>query len=728
MPILFEPQNKVFHLYNRHQSYILQIVKDKYPAHIYWGKRVGTYNGCGSLLFLERGFSPNPYPYDRNFSLDWLPQEYPSYGNGDFRSPAVTVQREDGSVLSELYYRSYQITNGKPRLLGLPATYAADDEAQTLELVLYDRVTCLQLELYYTIFNNCDVITRWAVLKNRGTERLKLLRILSANVDFRDDAFDMLTLSGGYINERNVVKRPVLQGTQLVESCRGVSSPQENPFFALMRRDATEDYGEVYGFNLVYSGNFTASVQADQFHTARAAIGVNPFDFCWLLEPGGEFTAPEAVMVFSSNGLGGMSRTYHDVYRSNLCRGEYRDKERPLLLNGWEAFGFNFDENKILTYAEKASEIGFEMLVLDDGWFGKRTNDTCSLGDWECNSEKIPNGLSALSQTIKQKGLKFGLWFEPEAISEDSKLYRAHPDWCLHVGQRPYTEGRNQLVLDLSRTDVCRYIVGSVSSVLSASGIGYVKWDMNRHLTEIGSPLLPAERQRETAHRYVLGLYSVLEELTSRFPHVLFESCSGGGGRFDPGMLYYMPQTWTSDNTDAACRLSIQYGTSVVYPPVSMCCHVSDCPNWQTGRETPLATRGYVAMSGNMGYELDITKLSGKDTEEIKNQIKIYKEIRNTVQFGDFYRLLSPFEGEETAWIFVSKNQEKAVAYDFRTLAKPFAPITLLKLKGLNPGFRYKESETGEIFGGDELMNIGIAIAPESGDFTSRMWRLEKIG
>ena len=406
-----------------------------------------------------------------------------------------------------------------------------------------------------------------------------------------------------------------------MESTRGASSHQHNPFIALLRKDTTEDNGEVYGFNFVYSGNFLAQAEVDQFNNTRVTMGINPFDFSWKLDAGESFQTPEAVMVYSSEGLGDMSRTYHELYRTRLVRGTYRDKERPILVNNWEATYFDFNEEKILEIAKAGSELGIELFVLDDGWFGKRDDDRSSLGDWFVDHNKLPNGLGSLASNVKEMGLEFGLWFEPEMISVDSDLYREHPDWCLHVPGRSQSESRNQLVLDFSREDVCVEITKRVCDILASAPISYVKWDMNRHMTEIGSALLPADRQRETAHRYMLGLYKVMENITSSFPDVLFESCSGGGGRFDPGILYYMPQTWTSDNTDAVSRLKIQYGTSLVYPIVSMGAHVSAVPNHQVHRSTSMEMRGDVAMSGNLGYELDLTKLSNEEKEIVKQQV-----------------------------------------------------------------------------------------------------------
>ncbi|MGG5253493.1 alpha-galactosidase [Neobacillus sp. SM06] len=728
MGIIVDAGERVFHLQGKDTSYCLQIVRDGYLAHLYWGRKIKTYSGSNPIRFVGRSFSPNPDPSDRTFSLDTLPQEYPAYGNTDFRAPAYQIQLENGATITDLRYQKYEIYRGKPQLSGLPATYVEDErEAETVEITLEDSLIGLRVILMYTVFEHDNVITRSVRLQNHGSQPIKILRALSASIDFRDDQFDLLTLYGAHINERNVVKRSIVPGIQGIESRRGASSHQQNPFMVLMRKNADEDHGEVYGFNLVYSGNFTAQVEVDQFHTTRALIGINPFDFSWYLEPGDFFQTPEAVLVYSHEGLGGMSRTYHRQYRTRLCRGTHRDLLRPILVNNWEATYMKFTAEKIIEIAKAGKEAGIELLVLDDGWFGKRDNDKSSLGDWEVNTHKLPRGLKDLAGRVRKLGMEFGLWFEPEMVSVDSKLYRQHPDWCLHVPDRNRSEGRNQLVLDLSRKEVCDFIIGAVTKILASAPITYVKWDMNRHMTEIGSAALPPERQRETAHRYMLGLYYVLEEITSRFPDVLFESCSGGGGRFDPGMLYYMPQVWTSDNTDAVSRLKIQYGTSIVYPAITMGAHVSAVPNHQMHRDTSFELRGHVAMSGNFGYELDLTKLTAKESVQIKEQVQLYKDIRVLVQFGDFYRLLSPFEGNLAAWMFVTEDQSEAVVFWYQVLAEPNAPLATLRLKGLNPDCGYQEIGTDKVYGGDELLYTGIAIPRVRGDFHSLLWRFKRV-
>ena len=660
--------------------------------------------------------------------LESIPQEYPGYGATDLRSPALQLQFSDGTSATDFRYVSHKIYEGKNKLENLPATYTENnDEATTLEIVLKDTLKPVEIVLTYSVFKDFDAITRNVKVRNVGYEDVKILRVLSANVDFNDDDFDMIQLSGSWARERHFIRQPLRSGSQSIESRRGASSHAQNPFIALARKDTTEIKGDIYGFSFVYSGNFLANVEVDMFYNSRVQIGINPFDFSWLLKENEEFQSPESVLVYSPNGMTGMSHIYHNLYGKRLARGEHRDKIRPILINNWEATYFDFNETSIKNIAKEASNLGMELFVLDDGWFGKRNNDDCSLGDWFVNEEKIKGGLGKLSKEINDMGLQFGLWFEPEMVCPVSELYEKHPDWCIHIPGRIRSEARMQLILDLSRDDVCDYIIETLSKVLSSASISYVKWDMNRNMTEIGSAKLQPERQRELPHRYMLGLYRIMEELTTAFPHILFESCSGGGGRFDPGMLYYMPQTWTSDNTDAIERLKIQYGTSLVYPNVSMGCHVSAIPNHQVHRMTPLNTRGVVAMSGNFGYELDITKLSDEEKEMIKEQIKNYKEIRETIQFGDYYRLSSPFEDNDVAWMFVSKDKKEVVVSFVRQSALPHPKFESLKLVGLEEDASYEVVGENKVFGGDELMYVGLNVPQLVGDYDAKMWVLRKI-
>ncbi|GKU25362.1 alpha-galactosidase [Clostridium folliculivorans] len=729
MGITYNEDNKVFHLQAGHTSYIMQIVKDGYLAHLYWGKKIRNVNEKDMLVYRGRtSFSANPDDKDKIFSLDTLPQEYPAYGNTDFRAPAYQLQLENGSTITDLRYESHTISKGKPKLKGLPATYVEDkDEAETLEIVLIDSLIGLRVHLLYTVFEKYDVITRSARFVNESNSNLKLLRGLSMSVDFIRDDFDFLHLNGSWARERHIIREKLTPGMHSIESRRGSSSHEHNPFIAIISQDCTEEQGEAYGLSLVYSGNFLAQAEINMYKSTRVSIGINPFDFSWLLEPGQDFQTPEVVMVYSSQGLGAMSRTYHKLYMTRLCRGKYRDKTRPILINNWEATYFDFNEEKLIAIAKEGKKLGIELFVLDDGWFGKRNSDDCSLGDWVVDKNKLHDGLTSLGHRINDLNMKFGLWFEPEMVSPDSDLYRAHPDWCLHVPNRTRSTARTQLILDLSREDVCDYIIKALSEVLSSAPISYVKWDMNRNMTEIGSKLLSADRQRETAHRYILGLYKVMDKLTNEFKEILFEGCSGGGGRFDPGILYYMPQIWTSDDSDAVERLKIQYGTSILYPVSTMGAHVSAVPNHQVGRNTPLKMRGDVAMSGNFGYELDLTKFTEKEKKEVKEQVMQYKELRALIQFGDMFRLVSPFEGKgnETAWMYVSEDKNEAMVAYFRILAEADAPVRKLRLIGLDPDKDYLVSECEGIFGGDELMYSGITIPFLFGDYQSVVWKIK---
>lgn len=733
MGIVYDPESQTFHLQGKSTSYIMQLVKDKYLAHVHWGRRVRGSRTGGHLAMRRRcSFSPSTDPEDLTLSLDTLPQEFPAYGGSDFRVPAYQVQMENGTTVSELTYESHRIYAGKPQLEGLPATYTEQaDEAESLDIVLTDAIIGLTAVLTYTVFRDYDAVTRSVRFINTGQRPLKLLRAFSFGIDFPHADFDMLHLSGSWARERHIERRPIATGGSVIESRRGSSSHSLNPFMALLSKQADEDTGEAYGFSLVYSGSFAAHTEVDPYGTTRVVMGINSFDFSWLLEAGQHFQTPEAVLVYSAEGLGGMSRTYHKLYRTRLCRGEYRDRSRPILINNWEATYFNFNADKIEELAKVGKELGLELLVLDDGWFGKRDNDRSSLGDWFVDSGKLPGGMPDLVSRVNRQELAFGLWFEPEMVSPDSELYRAHPDWCLHVPDRRRTEARHQLILDYSRQDVREYIVKAMTDILASCPIAYVKWDMNRNLTEIGSAQLPPERQRETAHRYMLGVYEVMERVTSAFPNVLFESCSGGGGRFDPGMLYYMPQTWTSDNTDAVERLKIQYGTSIVYPVSAMGAHVSAVPNHQVHRTTPLDMRGHVAMSGNFGYELDLTAFTEAEKESVKCQVSLYKQLRPLIQFGDFYRLKSPFQDTTAAWMFVSEDKKEALVAYFQVLSEPNAPLKKLQLKGLAADRDYRvydadaPDEGTDCFGGDELMHIGLQLPVWKGDFRSRLYRLQ---
>lgn len=575
--------------------------------------------------------------------------------------------------------------------------------------------------LYYTVFADLNAITRSVKFINGGDKAFKLTRALSACVDFDSDQYDFITLNGSWARERVMERCRLHHGKQSIDSVKGESSHQNNPFAALVSHNADEDMGEAYGFNLVYSGNFFAQAEVTQHKKTRFVMGINHFDFSWKLEPAQEFTAPEVVMVYSDKGIGEMSRTFHDLYRQHIIRGEYKDKRRPILINNWEATYFNFNTEKLIDIAKQASQLGIEMLVMDDGWFGHRDSDNSSLGDWFVYEKKIDGGLKHLVDEVNKLGMKFGIWFEPEMISPDSELFKAHPDWAIRIEGMPMTQSRQQYVLDYSRKEVRDCIYGQMKKILDSANIEYIKWDMNRQLTEVGSNALASDRQRELWHRYVLGVYDVMERLITDYPHLLLENCSGGGARFDAGMLFYSPQIWTSDDTDAIERLKIQHGTSICYPASAMGAHVSDCPNHTVGRTTPFSTRGNVAMVGTFGYELDVTRIPEADRNEIPGQIEMFKKYNPLIRTGDQYRIGNMFEDNMwDAWMFVAKDKSEAVFTFVQVLGRPNYRSRRIKLKGLDPVKRYKDHETGEVHSGAALMNCGINVSIH-GDFASKV-------
>ncbi|WP_371018123.1 alpha-galactosidase [Pseudalkalibacillus sp. JSM 102089] len=739
MPVMINDQTLQFHLQGKDVSYVFHVMKNGQLGQLYFGKKIRNRSDFSHLSKREsRVTSSYVYDDDSTFSLDLIKQEYPGYGTSDYREPAFQIEHPDGSRISDFTYQSYELIKGKPRLSGLPATYVEDDgEADTLVIHMYDKVTNLSLSLMYSVYHGRNVITRSALFTNHGEETHVIKRAHSASVDFPDADYEMIQLSGSWSRERHMSERKLSPGIQSIQSTRGTSSAQHNPFLALKRPMTTEHTGEVYGFSFVYSGNFQAQVEVDHYQTARMTMGINPFDFSWTLGSSASFQTPEVVMAYSKHGLNELSQTYHDLYQSRLARGKWRDAERPVLLNNWEATYFDFDEKKLLSIAEKAKETGVELFVLDDGWFGKRNDDRTSLGDWFVDSKKLPEGLPNLASKLNDMGLLFGLWFEPEMVSKESELYQKHPDWVIQVPGRSNSIGRHQLVLDFANPEVVDYIYEQMATILNEANINYVKWDMNRYMTEIGSLSLLKNQQAEVPHRYILGVYELYERLIEAFPHVLFESCASGGARFDPGMLYYAPQAWTSDDTDAMERLSIQYGTSLVYPLSSMGAHVSAVPNHQVKRITSLETRANVAYFGAFGYELDVTKMNKDELKEMTEQIRWYKENRQLLQYGAFYRLRSPFEqkGNVTSWMSVSSDQTKAIVGYYQVLAEPNPSFKRLYLKGLAAEKEYEVSGYEGTYFGDELMNAGIQLSSgydgsqtggleESGDFSSHVFVL----
>lgn len=721
MPIIYNEKTREFHLYNQEISYIIKILDNDQPGQLYYGKRL-TYREDFSHLFEYAMRDMSPYAFEGNstFSLENIKQEYPTFGCGDMRFPAYEIERENGSHVVEFVYKEHKIYNGKPKLEGLPATYVeSDDEAQTLELVLEDTSINTRIVLLYTIYEAFPVIARSVRFECDSDEKITLLSAMSACVDLPDKDYEMIDLAGVWARERHVRRHKLDYGIQSIYSMRGCSSYQFNPFLALARENADEFQGQVYGFSLVYSGNFLAQTEVDNYDTARVLMGIHPNGFKWTLEKGESFQTPEMVMVYSEAGLNGMSQTFHKLYRTRLARGTWRDKVRPILINSWEAFYFDFDAPKLLGLADAAADLGMELFVLDDGWFGKRDDSTSSLGDWYPNEEKLKGTLKELAEKINAKGLKFGLWIEPEMTNKDSDLYRAHPDWILAEQGKRICHSRTQYVLDFSKKEVREYIGDMLENLLAEVPVSYIKWDMNRTFSEVFSNGNDREYQGKVCHKYILGVYELYERLTSRFPHVLFESCASGGARFDPGMLYYAPQGWTSDDTDAIERLKIQYGTSMVYPVSCMGSHVSASPNHQTNRVTPLETRADVAYFGTFGYELDLLKLDEEDKAEIRRQIAFMKEKRELIQKGTFYRLKSPFEGNETAWMIVSEDQKKALVGYYRVMQPVNVGFKRLKLKGLKEDTCYKVSGYAYDCYGDELMQVGMILS----DSASGVWK-----
>lgn len=738
MAIIVNEQNKEFHLFNNEVSYIFRVLENNQLENLYYGKRIKHRDSFKHLIEREpRAFTTAVFEGEHTTSLEHIKQEYPSYGSTDFRYPAHLIAGENGSYITNFEYVDYKIFNGKKILKGMPATYVeSEEEVTTIEINLFDSVFEVELILSYSIFEKYSVITRSAVFVNKGQQKLLLKNAMSASIDLPDDNYEMVHLAGTWARERYIKTRKLQPGIQSIHSARGASSSNHNPFFALKRPNTTEHSGEVYGFSLVYSGNFLAQVEVDSFSVTRAMIGINPFNFTWVLEKNEPFQTPEAVLVYSENGMNGMSQTYQKLYRNRLARGYWRDRERPVLINNWEATYFDFNEEKIVNIAKSAKELGVELFVLDDGWFGKRNSDNSSLGDWFPNLNKLPNGIIGLANKVTELGMKFGLWFEPEMVNRDSHIFEKHPKWVVSTPGRRVSHGRNQFVLDFSRKEVVDHIYEMMAKILREAPISYIKWDMNRNITEGFSNGLSPEKQGEFMHRYILGVYDLYDRLTNEFPEILFESCSGGGNRFDPGLLYYAPQAWTSDDTDAIERLKIQYGTSMVYPISCMGSHVSAVPNHQVNRVTPLETRAAVAYFGTFGYELDVTKMTEEEKTQVKEQIQFFKKYRRLISSGTFYRLISPFEGDgnQTAWTIVSEDKKEAIVAYYRVLCRPSEPYRRIKLQGLNSDICYCIEGDKETHYGDELMNFGIRLNEDyigreneykwggKGDFQSRIF------
>ena len=718
MAIAFNEQQKVFRLDTPHTTYLIGVVDDEgFLGHIYYGPSIPDDDMQYLMRIYEPPYVPSRNNRDRLAFLSAFPTEYSGHGQGDFRESCLQVETAEGCRVCGLTYDSHKIYSGKPALDGLPATYGGAEDCATLELHCKDAALGLEVILYYTAFSRIDAITRSARIVNHSGSDLRLQAVLSACLDLDDRDFDTITLHGSWSIERMICRNRLGMGKHGVSSLRGISSHQEQPFLALAEHTATQEHGLIYAMHFVYSGNFLAQAEKNAEGQVRMVMGIHPTDFCWTLAPGEAFQAPEVVLVCSDTGLDGMTHAFHDLYRKHLVRGPWRDAPRPALINNWEGTYFDFDEEKLLAIAREAAAAGLDLFVMDDGWFGRRDDDNSSLGDWYVDTRKLPHGLPHLVEEVNKLGLRFGIWIEPEMVSPDSDLYRAHPDYALQIPGRTGTLSRNQLVLDFSRREVRDCVYAQIRASLGSANIAYVKWDMNRALTDAASCCLGSGRQGELFHRYVLGVYELQQRLLDDFPGLLLENCCSGGGRFDPGMLYYSPQIWTSDNTDAIDRLRIQEGTALLYPFSTMGMHVAACPSHTNGRVTPFATRGLVALPGCFGYELDLTALSDADKALIPGQLAAYRRYNPIFRTGDYYRLASFAEnGVYDVFLAVTKDKtEAAISYvqvlgNYRSASRHVYP------RGLDPARRYRHSITGETHSGAGWMRGGILLPRLTGD------------
>ena len=721
MAIKVSENGRLFTLQTKDSSYQMFADDKNVLLHLYYGEKIGEENLSGLIFCTDMGFAGNPEEAgpNRKYSLDTLPQEIPGSGVGDFRDDMIEIRHADGSFAADFRFDSFEILDHSYAIPGMPALYDTEEEkGETLVITMTEKASDIVLKLFYGVFENENVITRAARLENHGETAIELEKMLSFSMDLMYENYEMIYFSGRHAMERTAERIPVQHAKVEIGSTRGTSSHHYNPAVILCEEGAGETHGSCIGACLVYSGNFVAAAQKDQKNQTRFQMGIHPTNFCFHLEKGEAFDTPQAILSYSGTGLTKLSQQYHEIIREHICRGAYKHAKRPILINNWEATYFDFNEEKILKIAEQAQKLGIEMLVLDDGWFGKREDDNSGLGDWFVNEKKMNGSMAQLAEKIHKMGMKFGLWFEPEMISEDSDLYREYPDWALKIPGRAMNRSRHQLNLDITRKEVRDHIMNQIFKVLDACKADYVKWDMNRSVDNVFSAALPKERQGEVYHRYVLAVYEMMESLVQRYPNLLFESCSGGGGRFDAGMLYYSPQIWCSDNTDAIDRLKIQYGTSFGYPVSAMGAHVSVCPNHQSGRITPFETRGTVASSGTFGYELDLMKMSEEDKKTAREQILKYKEIEHLVQSGDYYRLINPFENNNhVLWQFVSKDKKETVVCGVRLHSEANPYIYLFYPQGLDADLHYEDIATGKVYTGAALMKAGLPLPLTTGDY-----------
>ena len=715
MAIRYWKDKQIFSIDTKNTTYQMKVDSYGFLLHLYYGAKVsGTMDYL--LTYADRGFSGNPAEAgaDRTYSLDVLPQEYPTWGTGDYRNAALIIQNADHSESCKLQYAGHTIKKGKYNLPGLPAVYAEENEAETLEIYLEDRVSNLKVTLLYGVVEQLDIITRSVIIENHGSENIIIEKAGSACLELLPGQYDLLSFCGRHTMERTVQRKRIGYGSSVFESRRGTSSHQYNPAFILADVNATEQCGNCYGIAFVYSGGFRFETEKDPYDQVRTIMSIQPEQFAYPLNPGEQFVVPETIFSFSQNGFGALSHNYHNCVNHHVIRRRFQKKMRPVLINSWEAAYFDFTGKTMLELAKNAADVGIDLVVMDDGWFGKRDDDNSGLGDWEVNEEKLGCSLGTLIEKINELGVDFGIWIEPEMISEDSTLYRNHPDWVLQIPGRSPVRSRNQLVLDFSRKDVRDYIFASICKVLDQGNITYVKWDMNRSISDVYSHV---NVRGTVLHDYVVGVYDFLEQMIQRYPELLIEGCSGGGGRFDIGMLYYTPQIWCSDNTDAIDRTKIQYGTSFFYPVSAVGSHVSAVPNHQTGRITSLKTRAVVAMAGTFGYELNLQMLSAEEKEEIKEQVAVFKKQNELIQQGTYYRLTNPMEDAMAAWLFVSENKKHAL-FNVVVLDKQVnAGVAFIKLKGLLEGSTYISSEDNREYAADGLMEAGFPIPSTLGEY-----------
>ena len=720
MAITFNETTRIFTLTTAHTTYQMQADAQGYLLHLYYGART-----AGEMDYLlnygDRGFSGNPNSAgsDRTYSLDALPQEYPSLGTGDFRNYALNIENADGSQCCNPVYITHEIAAGKYTLKGLPFVRAEENEAETLKIILEDPVTKVELRLLYGVLEKEDIITRSVIIKNAGKAPVTVKKAQSACLDFLHGDYDLIKFYGRHAMERNMERMPVSHESTRIGSRRGTSSHQYNPGVILAGKNTNEDSGSCYGMLFVYSGNFLVEAEKDQYDQTRIQMGLTDELFAYPLEAGAEFTAPEVILSYTNKGLSRLSQQYHHCIMNHICQGKYVHTNRPVLINSWEAAYFDFTGDTIVELAKEAKELGIDMVVMDDGWFGKRNDDNSSLGDWYVNEEKLGGTLTKLIERVNAEGVKFGIWIEPEMVNEDSELYREHPDWAITIPDRKPVRSRNQLVLDFSRKEVRDEIFKRICAVLDQGNVEYIKWDMNRSLADIYAP--------NVAYDYVLGVYDFLEKLTNRYPDILIEGCSGGGGRFDAGMLYYTPQIWCSDNTDAINRTRIQYGTSFFYPVAAMGSHVSAVPNHQTGRVTSMHTRGVAAMSGTFGYELNPALLNAEEKAEIRAQLAQYREYQELIREGDYYRLSNPFQDNFAAWMVVSDDRSKALVSVIRLTAEANPPAAYVTLKGLEEDAFYRKKTAGKVYPGAALMEAGILLPAAVSEYEAYQIALERV-